>query len=430
MVLTSTNKATSPSIVLPHYGCSAVSFFVLTVMMLISADSFIGHYFNPRLLAITHTAILAWGGMIIFGALYQFLPVILVSELYSPLLAKITFAIFLTGISVFIYSFWTFSTGIPIQTGASLLLIATSLFTFNIIATSLKAKEATLEADFIVTASIWFWLTAFIGTLMAFNFTYLFLPKEHLYYLKIHAHIGIVGWFLLLIIGVSSRLIPMFLLSPSVSNQRLKFSYYIINISLLAFFIDGFLFNGVSRGLIYFILILIGIGVYISFLVLVYRKRAKRILDFGMKQSMISFTLIGIPIVFGLFVNSNVISNSNLLLQLSIAFGVSIFIGFMSLLILGQTFKTLPFIVWLKLSKKLKELNSIPLPKDLYSEVLVKWQFIFFSAGLILLLMGVCLSQVALIRTACTLLTITAVLYNVNVFKLLFYTKRSNHANP
>lgn len=429
MVLTSTNKATSPSIVLPHYGFSAVAFFVLTVMMLISADSFIGHYFNPRLLAITHTAVLAWGSMMIFGALYQFLPVILVSELYSPLLAKITLVFFFTGISIFIYSFWTFSTGIPIQTGASLLLIAVSLFSYNIVATSLKAKEAPLEAGFIVTACVWFWLTAFIGTLMAFNFTYLFLPKEHLYYLKIHAHIGIVGWFLLLIIGVSSRLIPMFLLSSSVSNQRLKFSYYIINITLLAFFLDAFLFNGVSRGLIYSVLILIGVGVYISFLVMVYRKRAKRILDLGMKQSMIAFTIIGIPIVFGLFINSSMISNSNLLFQFIIAFGVSIFIGFMSLLILGQTFKTLPFIVWLKLSKKSKELKKIPLPKDLYSEVLVKWQFIFFAGGLILLLTGVCFSQVILIRTGCALLTIAAVLYNVNVFKLLFYTKKFNHAN-
>ena len=429
MVLTSTNKATSPSIVLPHYGFSAVAFFVLTVMMLISADSFIGHYFNPRLLAITHTAVLAWGSMMIFGALYQFLPVILVSELYSPLLAKFTFVFFFIGISIFIYSFWTFSTGIPIQTGASLLLVAVSLFTYNIVATSLKTKEAALEAGFIVTACVWFWLTAFIGTLMAFNFTYLFLPKEHLYYLKIHAHIGIVGWFLLLIIGVSSRLIPMFLLSSSVSNQRLKFSYYIINITFLVFFLDAFLFNGVSRGLIYSVLILIGVGVYISFLVMVYRKRAKRILDLGMKQSMIAFTIIGIPIVFGLFINSSMISNSNLLFQFIIAFGVSIFIGFMSLLILGQTFKTLPFIVWLKLSKKSKELKKIPLPKDLYSEVLVKWQFICFAGGLILLLTGVCFSQVILIRTGCALLTIAAVLYNVNVFKLLFYTKKSDHAN-
>lgn len=426
MTTLNTNKAASSSIVLPHYAFGAIAFLFLTVMMFLSSDSFIGHYFNPKLLAITHTATLAWGSMIIFGALYQFLPVILVSDLYSPVLARITFIIFAIGISILIYSFWTFSIGLPIQIGAGLLLIAITLFSYNIIATSVKTKEANLEADFIVTACIWFWLTVVVGTLMAFNFTYLFLPKEHLYYLKIHAHIGIAGWFLLLIIGVSSRLIPMFLLSSSVSKNRLKFSYYIINGALLGFFIDSFLFNGVSRGLIYLILVIIGMGFYFSFLFLVYKKRAKKVLDFGMKQSMIAFTIIGIPLIFGLLINSNIISDTKYLLQLTMIFGASIFLGFISLLILGQTFKTLPFIVWLKLNKKSKGLEKTPLPKNLYSEKLLKWQFIFFLLGLIMLLIGIYFSILPLIKVACAFLITAAIFYNINVFKLLLYKNKVN----
>lgn len=422
----STNKAASSTIVLPHYGFGAVAFLFLTIMMLASADSFIGHYFNPKLLAITHTAALAWGSMIIFGALYQFLPVILVSELYSGLLAKATFIVFSTGTSLLIYALWSFSIGLPLQTAACLLFIAISLFTFNIIATSLKAKESNIEAAFIITACVWFWLTALVGILMAFNLTMLFLPKEHLYYLKIHAHIGIVGWFLLLIIGVSSRLIPMFLLSPSVNKQHLKFSYYILNSALLGFFLDSFLFNGISRGLIYLILMFIGIGFYLSFLFLAYKKRAKKKLDFGMKQSMTAFITMSIPLLFSLLINSNIVSDRNYLLQLTMVFGASIFLGVISLLILGQTFKTLPFIVWLKLNKKIKAPEKTPLPKDLYSETLVKWQFAFFIAGLLLLLTGIYFSKLPFIKIACMFLIITAILYNLNVFQLLL--KKQEHS--
>ena len=76
----------------------------------------------------------------------------------------------------------------------------------------MKAEKSNIQAEFIITAALWFWVTVTIGVLMAFNLTYVFLPQEHLFYLKIHAHIGIAGWFLLLIMGAGSKLLPMFLL--------------------------------------------------------------------------------------------------------------------------------------------------------------------------------------------------------------------------
>ena len=86
-----TQKAPPANIVLPHYAFAAVAFLVLFILLFFSADSFIGHYFNPKLLTITHIAALGWGTMIIFGSLYQLLPVILNSSLFSNLLAQITF---------------------------------------------------------------------------------------------------------------------------------------------------------------------------------------------------------------------------------------------------------------------------------------------------------------------------------------------------
>lgn len=421
MAKLTTNKAAPPSIVLPHYAFGAVSFLVLTILMFISTESFTGHYFNPHLLAITHMATLAWGTMIIFGALYQFLPVVLVSDLYSPLLAKVTFVFFSIGITLLIYSFWTFSVGSLIQLGSCILLAGASCFVFNIIATSQKTKETIIESDFIVISSIWFWLTVLIGTLLAFNFTYAFLPKEHLYYLKIHAHIGIAGWFLLLIIGVSSKLIPMFLLSSNTNKTKLKYAYYIINGALFCFLIDSLLFNGVSRGLFYFILVAIGLSFYFSFILVAYKKRAKKNMDIGMKQSMIAFLIVCIPLITGILINSTTTLNAKFSLRITMIYGISILLGFISLLILGQTFKTLPFIVWLKLSKQASGQGKPPLPKNLYSERIVKLQFALFSVGLVILLTGVGFANVFIIKLACAFLILAALLYNINVFKLLLY---------
>src|ERR1035437_1791111 len=86
-----TQKAPPANIVLPHYAFASIAFLVLTVLLFFSADSFIGHYFNPKLLTLTHIVVLGWVTMIIFGSLYQLLPVILNSQLFSNLLAHITF---------------------------------------------------------------------------------------------------------------------------------------------------------------------------------------------------------------------------------------------------------------------------------------------------------------------------------------------------
>jgi hypothetical protein len=415
------SKSAPPGLVTAHYAAAAIALLLLTALMFFSAEAFIGHYFHPKLLAITHISILGWASMIIFGALYQFLPVILVTDLFSVGLGKATFVLFITGISFLAYSFWSFNTGMLIQTGAVLLFIGTTLFVINIIATTLKAKEENIETDFIVSSVVWFWLTVLIGSLLAFNFQYAFLEKEHLEYLKIHAHIGITGWFLLLIIGVSARLIPMFLLSSSVSNKRLKYSLYIINATLIIFLIDSFIFNGINRSLIYFIMIISGIIIYISFIYRVFKQRARKLLDINMKQSLLAFIIIGIPVISGFIVNSGWIADKKLLLQITLIYGVSIFIGFISLLILGQTFKTLPFIIWLKLTKKEGRTEKVPLPKDLYQEKLIKWQSIIYILGLLILFTGILFSSVILIKTGCALLFSAAFLYNINVFKLLIY---------
>lgn len=416
---TGIKNAPPPSIVLPHFGFAAIAFLILTVLMYFSSDSFIGHYFSPKLLAITHIATLGWASMIIFGSLYQLLPVILNTSLYSIRIAKITFLCFTTGITILVYSFWTFSVGTLIQVASTILFIGATLFLLNIILTAKKAETLTTQAEFIIASTIWFWVTVAVGALMAYNFNYVFLPKEHLYYLKLHAHIGIAGWFILLIIGISSKLIPMFLLSSVDNDIKLKYSFNLINISILGFTIDSLFFNGISRGVYYLLIAILGILFYISFIAIVYKKRARRGLDIGMKHSLIAILVILIPMVFGFLAST--ISDSSILLQVIIAYGVSIFLGFISLLILGQTYKTLPFIVWLEKYQHLSGKGKAPLPKELYSEKIAKYQLLFFLVGVFIMIIGVLFSMILLIKSASILLIITAILYNMNVYKILLH---------
>ena len=235
---TSTAYSPSPWVVLPHYVFAAVAFLVLNVLLLLSVDALGGHYFHPKLLTLTHIAALGWGTMTIFGALYQLLPVVLEVRLYSEKLGMLTFICLALGTILIAPAFWFFKVGLLLHVAACLLLISFILFFINTYLTTKQVQKWPIEADFIVTSGIWLVLTGVVGAMMAFNFTMPFLPESHLHFLKLHAHLGVAGWFLLLIIGVSSKLLPMFLLAHPHDTKKLTVSYYSINAGLVFFALD------------------------------------------------------------------------------------------------------------------------------------------------------------------------------------------------
>ena len=57
-------------IVAKYFISAIISFVLLTFLLVVSYDSFGGHHFQPRVLALTHIATLGWITMIIFGALF------------------------------------------------------------------------------------------------------------------------------------------------------------------------------------------------------------------------------------------------------------------------------------------------------------------------------------------------------------------------
>ncbi|RNI24135.1 hypothetical protein [Rufibacter latericius] len=420
--MSTATASNSPSkwVVLPHYAFAALSFLTLTLLLLFSTDAFGGHYFHPKLLTLTHVAVLGWATMTIFGALYQLLPVVLEGKLYSEKLALWTFGLLGTGTILLAYSFWFFQVGLPMHLAACCLLISFLLFNINILQTARKAPKWTVEADFILTSAAWLLLTGFIGLLMAVNFSTPFLPQDHVHYLKLHAHIGMAGWFLLLIIGVGSKLIPMFLLAHVEGTKHLNWSYNLINAGLVLFIFDHLFVH--TRFLpLYAALVVGGVGAFLLFLREAKKSRQRTDIDLGMQQTFVALALLVVPLVLVLVVSSQIELPAAVMSSLYLVYGLSIFLGFVTALILGQTFKTLPFIVWMHAYEDLVGRFQTPLPKDLYSHTLLRWQNISYLLGFVGLVAGVLLREPTVILVGAIVLTIAAVLYTVNVFHLLLH---------
>ncbi|MGA9211355.1 hypothetical protein [Kaistella sp.] len=417
MAQISIGKAPGNSAVLPFYATGALMFLALCVLMVFSPESFTRHYFTPHLLTMVHVAALGWGTMIIFGAAHQLLPVICEQDLYSEKMATFVWYTLTLGMILLTTNFWNLTVGWVMIAGGSLIVISASLYLFNVLKTSRICKKYSIQKLFLTSSAFWLVFTVIVGLLLAINLKFPFFKQSHLEILKLHTHAGFAGWFLQLITGVSTKLVPMFLLGKSTKDFLLKWAFVFQNLGLILFLTDGYFIGMSFRVLFYAVIILIGVVFWLLYLFDTFKNRLRKRVELLMKHAFLSFLALLLSI---LLLPAVYFSNGY---RWTMLYGTLIFMGWITSIILGKTFKTLPFIIWNDHYKNLSGKVKVPLPKDLYSEKLTIWQFRIFIAAFLVFALGIILQQVFIIRIGAMLWVLVAVLYNINVFKLMFHKR-------
>lgn len=412
-------KAPKNSAILPFYATGAVMFLVLCLLMAFSPQTFTQHYFTPRLLTMVHVAALGWGTMVIFGAAHQLLPVICEQDLYSEKMASFVWYTLTLGMVLLTANFWELTVGWLMISGGSLIVISVVLFLINVLKTSNICMKYSIQKLFVSSSAIWLLFTVVVGLLLAINLKYSFFTQSHLEILKLHAHAGIAGWFLQLITGVSTKLVPMFLLGKSEKNYLLKWAFIFQNIGLILFLADGYFIGVSARALIYAAIVLIGVIFWLLYLFDTYKNRVRKRVELLMKHAFLSFLALVVSI---LLLPAVYFSTGY---RWTMLYGTLLFMGWITSLILGKTFKTLPFIIWNDRYKNLSGKVKVPLPKHLYSEKITVWQFRIFIAAFLIFATGIIFGQIPVIRFGAILWCVVAVLYNINVFKIILHKNKT-----
>ncbi len=426
----STQNAPSPWVVLPHFIFGALSFLLATVVMILYAgDLVLPFHLNSKMLTLTHIMVLGFITMIIIGALYQLIPVVMEVKLYSEKIAKATFYLFAFGVIILIINFWeaTFGVGqnwLWFEISGTIILVAVLLFLFNTLKSAAKSTIKNRGNIFVKTAIIYLLITVLLAITMIINFAHPFLSVSDTDLLKMHMHLGLVGWFLFLVIGISSKLMPMFLIIHKLPEKRLDSSYYLLNgglvllVASLSFYPEQWLL--IVSGLI----MLAGVLFYLSFIRYAFKHRFRKNLDVGMKLTAVAFGILAFVLLAG--VVSLVVPGmwGLLSIRIEIVYGMSFVVGFLTALILGQTYKTLPFIIWLDKYQSKVGKQKTPLPQELYSDWVATLHMQTFIVGFVMLIAGELTGMVWLIQAAAVLLFITALLYNYNVFKIVLHKEK------
>ncbi|MDN3656336.1 cytochrome C oxidase subunit I [Ferruginibacter paludis] len=413
-------KTTDHKLVLPFYLYAALSFLMATILLLLSTNAFTRHYFHPHVLAITHAMALGWGTMIILGASHQLIPVLIETSLYSNKLGYASFVLAAIGIPLLVYGFYVFNLGWPARCGGILISAAILCYLINIGVSMTKSKNENVHAFFVFTATLWLLLTTIVGLLLIYNFTLSILPVDSLHYLPLHAHMGIVGWFLLLIVGVGSRMVPMFLLSKYTNTKLLWLIYCCINGGLVAFVLLFLYSHETALYLLPVSAVFTGIALFACYCYKCFQQRIRKKVDEQVKISLLSVLLIFLPLIFLLVFIARLMAGS-VDIPVVMAYGFIIFFGWITAIILGMTFKTLPFIIWNKVYNKNAGTGKMPNPKELFNGGVFRAMAFVYLVGFILFIPGVLSANNLLLQTATLFLLAAALLYSWNVIKLLFH---------
>jgi hypothetical protein len=237
-----------------------------------------------------------------------------------------------------------------------------------------------------------------------------------------HAHLGVVGFFTLLLVGVSYKLIPMFTLGEIQSHRRANFSVWLLNAGLLGS-VGSILLRSQLK-FVFALVIIAALAIYGWELAAIVRACRRSALDWGVKSFLTAVAML-VP----LSLLAAVLAWPRLPLnkftgQLENLYGFLGLIGFVTFAIIGMLHKIIPFLVWFHTYSPHIGKAHLPALADLYSERLQIASFWTWQAGLLVTCTGIMTEHAIIARSGAILLAASLALFAVNIGKILSHIAR------
>jgi len=361
-----------------HFMLAGGFFYALTSLVLpFYASNLDAFFVSSTIAALSHLFLLGFVMMIIFGGMYQLVPVILEIPLFSKDFAYIQFYLYVIGLSMMSYAFYFESDYLFLLPYGSLLVyISMIIFTMNIFLTYKNIEEWTISAKYILASNIFLFIAVTYGFIAALNMQYGFLEINMMSLVKSHVVGVLAGYVMMTLMGVSLVLIPMFSLShgfPTTSIER-GFNFMVLGVTLyLLQVLETF-----SLGLI-----AISVVLFIYQMYIIFKDRVRKENDYWVKNMTASFIFIIAVIVISIL---GFIFDSNSLFMLG---GYFLFFGFLVNIIVGHIYKILPFLVWYQRFAPLVGQQKVPLLNDMIIVPLAEKQFTITLYGTLVSGVGV-----------------------------------------
>lgn len=387
--------ARGPSALLPltHLITAAAAFVLAALALPWLASDLAGHYYHPRVLALTHTVTLGWITLTIMGASYQIIPIVLGKALWSERLAWWQYGVFVTGV-VGVVGHFFIAQWPGLVWSAGLLALGTATHVLNAALTARGLRTWTLTARLVTLALAGFALTALFGAALGAEHVRAWLPGAFFARLHAHVHLALLGWVLPMVIGVAARIYPMFLLAPEPGGRLSAVQWWGIAagvpVTVVALLLDS---RFVAVGAV---AVAAAVAAHVAWVVSAVRASRRPGLDWGLRLALAGAAFALPATALGLGLALDLVRGP----RWAMAYAVLVFGGWASLTIAGMMLKIVPFLVWYRVYAPLAGRSPVPVLAQLSWRSGEAAAFALLVPGIVLLAAAVALGDVALIRMA------------------------------
>lgn len=364
-----TRKAPPAWLPLRYMVAGMAAFLLLHGLLAWQGDTILGGLTTaPLTLAAVHLAAVGWGTLVLMGALYQLVPVLLNADLHSHALGRAGFWPAVGGAGMLVGGFWAWQPAL-VAAGGILVAVAALLLAYNLLRSIPPAARLALHGRGLLGAVAFFLLTVAWGLGLAGHLLWGYLdamPRQ----VAVHATLGLLGWFSLAIMSAGYRLIPMFTLAHGYSQARQPLTLLALAAGAAMTAALAALGAGPVAVSLPALAVVAAFALFALDMKEILRARRRRRLELVTRFALASLTAgaLGATLVW---VQSATLAPRWLSGPAGLTATVYLALaGWVSLMMVGQLFKIVPFLIWLDRYSERAGRERVPLVSELFSPLL------------------------------------------------------------
>jgi hypothetical protein len=377
-----------------------------------------GNYLSPHVAGVTHLFTLGWLTMTIFGALYQLLPVALGAPIRWPKLGHASFWTFAPGAGLFACGIADGSTTLH-HIGVGLVAIGVVLAVTNIGATLPRARTRDVTWAAIAIALAYLSSTLVLGIVLLHNIHTGFIAAARVRVLATHLHVALVGWALIMIVGVAHRLLPMFLLAHGANTRWTVRALTLLasGVALLALGINTQV-AAVSWAAV--ILMECGLGCFLYQASAFFRARVRRKIDAGMRFAGTGLGFLVIAAMLGPLV----LWRGQTASRLATVYVLMVLVGGIVVFVSGFFYKIVPLLAWTARYSGPKSSSGTPTVAQMFSARVAEAQLVVTVSAILILSTGILAGSAAGAYAGSGLFVVGVLLFAGQIGRVAFGGRR------
>jgi hypothetical protein len=345
---------------------------------------------SPDTLVLVHIVCIGWLSMTMCGALFQFVPVLVARPLHAERWTLLAFVLLSAGLIALLCGFLVLGgrlrgSVLLLPAGATLLATGVSLVAANIGMTLWHARPLVGPARFVAVGFVCICITAAFGGIFAFVLAgvtvYPVLSNLLQSAVPIHAIAGLGGWLTLTAMGVSYRLLAMFMLAPDIDDAQSRAGLLAgaAGVTVAVLVGTAMIMSSGQLGIVLLLAALFGLAALAFYgrdVMTLYRSRKRRDLELHTHMAAWSFVSLAAAALLG----TALVAMGSFTRHVG-AFAFLTAFGWLSGLILAMLYKIVAFLTWLEAYGPVMGRTMTPRVQDLVDEGRArKWFVLFFAA--------------------------------------------------